>query len=186
MPASIQAVLAARIDRLPPDEKRILNCAAVIGRRVPYELLAEIAETQPQASRACRRESARGRIPLRDAPLSDARIRLQARADARGRLHHPAAGTPSPAARADLSRPRNAADDSSDRAEQLANHAFRAELWAKAIIHLRRAAGVAIARSADADAIQYLDQAITALSHLPDEPATLERRSTYGSNCATR
>jgi len=49
VPASVQAVLAARIDRLLPDEKRVLQCAAVIGRRVPYELLAAIADVQPQA-----------------------------------------------------------------------------------------------------------------------------------------
>jgi predicted ATPase len=31
MPAMIQAVLAARIDRLPPEEKHVLQTAAVIG-----------------------------------------------------------------------------------------------------------------------------------------------------------
>src|SRR5262249_21989970 len=31
MPGTVQAVLAARIDRLPPDEKRLLQIAAVIG-----------------------------------------------------------------------------------------------------------------------------------------------------------
>ncbi len=31
MPATVQAVLAARIDRLPPEEKRLLQTAAVIG-----------------------------------------------------------------------------------------------------------------------------------------------------------
>ena len=31
----MQAVLAARIDRLPPEEKRLLQTAAVIGTRCP-------------------------------------------------------------------------------------------------------------------------------------------------------
>ena len=31
MPATVHAVLAARIDRLPPEEKRLLQTAAVIG-----------------------------------------------------------------------------------------------------------------------------------------------------------
>src|SRR6185295_5169623 len=57
----------------------------------------------------------------------------------------------------------------SARPEQLAYHAFRAELWAQAIDHLRRAAAIAITNSADAGAIQYLEQAVTALSHLADE-----------------
>src|SRR5262249_46037460 len=35
VPATVQAVLAARIDRLPPEEKRLLQTAAVIGKDVP-------------------------------------------------------------------------------------------------------------------------------------------------------
>ena len=35
VPATVQAVLAARIDRLPPDDKRLLQMAAVIGMDVP-------------------------------------------------------------------------------------------------------------------------------------------------------
>ena len=31
VPATVQAILAARIDRLPQDEKRLLQTAAVIG-----------------------------------------------------------------------------------------------------------------------------------------------------------
>jgi predicted ATPase len=35
MPATVQAVLAARIDRLPPEDKQLLQTAAVIGHEVP-------------------------------------------------------------------------------------------------------------------------------------------------------
>ena len=35
VPATVQAVLAARIDRLPPEEKRLLQTAAVIGTGCP-------------------------------------------------------------------------------------------------------------------------------------------------------
>ena len=44
VPATVQAVLAARIDRLPPEEKRLLQTAAVIGKEVPLPLLQAIAE----------------------------------------------------------------------------------------------------------------------------------------------
>ena len=44
VPATVQAVLAARIDRLPPEEKRLLQTAAVIGMEVPLALLQAIAE----------------------------------------------------------------------------------------------------------------------------------------------
>src|SRR5262249_1836961 len=39
LPATVQAVLAARIDRLAPEDKRLLQAAAVIGKDVPYPLL---------------------------------------------------------------------------------------------------------------------------------------------------
>ena len=44
IPDTVQAVLAARIDRLPPVEKRLLQTAAVIGHEVPLHLLQAIAE----------------------------------------------------------------------------------------------------------------------------------------------
>ena len=44
VPATVQAVLAARIDRLPPEDKRLLQTAAVIGKDVPFALLQAIAE----------------------------------------------------------------------------------------------------------------------------------------------
>jgi class 3 adenylate cyclase len=42
VPATVQAVLAARIDRLPADEKRLLQTSAVIGKDVPFALLRAI------------------------------------------------------------------------------------------------------------------------------------------------
>src|SRR6266849_6245799 len=44
VPATVQAVLTARIDLLPPEEKRLLQTAAVIGTEVPLPLLQTIAE----------------------------------------------------------------------------------------------------------------------------------------------
>jgi class 3 adenylate cyclase len=49
IPATVQAVLAARIDRLPPEEKHVLQTAAVIGTEVPLPLLQAIAEL-PEAA----------------------------------------------------------------------------------------------------------------------------------------
>jgi subtilisin family serine protease len=44
VPATVQAVLAARIDRLPPDEKRLLQSASVLRKDVPVGLLHAIAD----------------------------------------------------------------------------------------------------------------------------------------------
>ena len=49
VPATVQAVLAARIDRLPPEDKRLLQTAAVIGTEVPLPLLQAIAEVPEDA-----------------------------------------------------------------------------------------------------------------------------------------
>src|SRR5262249_46152721 len=43
VPATVQAVLAARIDRLAPEDKRLLQSAAVVGKDVPYALLQAVA-----------------------------------------------------------------------------------------------------------------------------------------------
>jgi predicted ATPase len=43
VPATVQAVLAARIDRLPSEAKLLLQIAAVIGTKVPFPLLQAIA-----------------------------------------------------------------------------------------------------------------------------------------------
>src|SRR5262245_53212640 len=44
LPATAQAILAARIDRLAPEDKRLLQAAAVIGKDVPFPLLEAIAK----------------------------------------------------------------------------------------------------------------------------------------------
>jgi class 3 adenylate cyclase/tetratricopeptide (TPR) repeat protein len=47
VPASVQAVLSARIDRLPEREKTVLQAAAVIGKECPGPVLARVVELEP-------------------------------------------------------------------------------------------------------------------------------------------
>jgi class 3 adenylate cyclase/tetratricopeptide (TPR) repeat protein len=51
IPATAQAILAARIDRLSPEDKRLLQSASVIGREVPFALLQAIAQDGEEAIR---------------------------------------------------------------------------------------------------------------------------------------
>src|SRR5262249_40497140 len=44
VPTTVQAILAARLDRLPPNEKRILEIGAVIGNDFPFSLLQAISD----------------------------------------------------------------------------------------------------------------------------------------------
>ena len=51
VPATVQTILAARIDRLPAERKRLLQAASVIGKDVPYALLAAIVDQPDEALR---------------------------------------------------------------------------------------------------------------------------------------
>jgi class 3 adenylate cyclase/tetratricopeptide (TPR) repeat protein len=43
IPSTVQAVLASRIDRLPPGEKDLLQTLAVIGKEFPFRLVREVS-----------------------------------------------------------------------------------------------------------------------------------------------
>ena len=91
VPATVQAVLAARIDRLDPAAKQLLQVASVVGKEVSDAALgltagpASAEEIEPVAARADRR-----RLPLRGRALPAAGARLPPPADPRGRLRQPA------------------------------------------------------------------------------------------------
>ena len=48
VPVTVEAVLAARIDRLPPEEKRLLQTSAVIGKDVPEAMVQAVAEMREE------------------------------------------------------------------------------------------------------------------------------------------
>jgi DNA-binding SARP family transcriptional activator/tetratricopeptide (TPR) repeat protein len=50
LPASIQALLLARLDRLGPGERAVLECAAVVGKEFPERAVAELVEPAAAAS----------------------------------------------------------------------------------------------------------------------------------------
>jgi predicted ATPase len=51
IPVTAQAILAARIDRLPPEDKRLLQAASVIGKDIPFTLLQAIADVPENSLR---------------------------------------------------------------------------------------------------------------------------------------
>jgi len=51
IPATVQAILAARIDRLPMEDKQLLQTASVICKDVPFAILAAIANLREEALR---------------------------------------------------------------------------------------------------------------------------------------
>ena len=53
--------------------------------------------------------------------------------------------------------------------DQLAHHAFRGELWDKAVTYLRQCGARAITRSAYPEALTLFETALAAAEHLPDD-----------------
>ena len=57
--------------------------------------------------------------------------------------------------------------------ERLAYHALQGELWPRALRYSRQSGTKAFARSANREAVASFEQALTALTHLPESPETL-------------
>ena len=103
VPASVEAVLSARIDRLAQREKAVLQAAAVIGKEFPEPVLTRVVEPDPLGARGRASRAGRGRVRLRAGALSRGRLRVQAPADPGGGLRlaarrsprrHPRGGRP--------------------------------------------------------------------------------------------
>jgi class 3 adenylate cyclase/tetratricopeptide (TPR) repeat protein len=169
VPATVQAVLAARIDRLRPEEKRVLQTAAVIGTEVPLPLLQAIAEL-PEAALH------RGLAHLQAAEfLYETRLFPDHEYTFKHALTHEVAyGSLLQERRRALhacivvALEALAGDRVAEQVERLAHHALRGEVWDKALVYCRQAGEKAMARSAYREAVGYFEQTLNALPHLPE------------------
>jgi class 3 adenylate cyclase/tetratricopeptide (TPR) repeat protein len=176
VPATVQAVLAARIDRLAPEDKRLLQAAAVIGKDVPYPLLQAIAELREGWLR-------QGLADLQTAEfLYETNLFPDLEYTFKHALTHEVAydSLLQERRRALHARIMTAIeglypDRWAEQAERLAHHAVRGEVWDKAVTYLRQAGLKAAARSAHQEAVAYLEQALVALGHLPEQRETVEQ-----------
>ena len=176
VPATVQAVLAARIDRLPPEEKRLLQTAAVIGTEVPFALLQAIAEL-PEA------DLHRGLAHLQAAEfLYEASLFPELVYTFKHALTHEVAYSGLLQERRRVLHARIvealealAGDRVAEQVERLAYHALRGEVWDKALAYCRQAGEKAMTRSAYREAVGYFEQALSALPHLPEQRDTREQ-----------
>jgi class 3 adenylate cyclase/tetratricopeptide (TPR) repeat protein len=174
VPATVQAVLAARVDRLPDDLKRLLQCAAVIGTDVPFPVLFAVSDVDVAELRGglARLQSAEFLYETQLFPdieytfrhtlthdvvyrsiVTERRKALHARiVEAIERLHAGRLG---------------------EQVQRLAHHTVRAEAWDKAVGYLRQAGDKALNRSASQEAADWFAQALDALDHLPSDSDTL-------------
>src|SRR5215470_12476701 len=148
VPVTVQALLASRIDRLQPEEKRLLQAASVIGRDIPVALLGEISETTDEELRArlVRLEAAgllyEGRLfPEHEYKFKHALTHEVAQASL---LQERRRGLHRSILEALERRP---VDQTTSNVELLARHAVGAEAWDRAVRYLREAGRQTIARS---------------------------------------
>ncbi|HET9786386.1 MAG TPA: hypothetical protein VFP47_04595, partial [Pyrinomonadaceae bacterium] len=176
VPATVQAVLAARIDRLPPEEKRLLQSAAVVGKDIPFVLLQAIAD---QSVEELRRSLSR----LQAAEfLYETNLFPDLEYTFKHALTHEVAygGLLHEHRRALHSHLVETIENLfseriTEQVERLAHHALRGELWEQAVEYLHQAGKKASARSANPQATTYLEQALAALNHIPESRQTIEK-----------
>lgn len=175
IPDTVQAVLAARIDRLPVATKRLLQVAAVIGKHIPAALLQAIAEL-PDAT--YRRSLARLQaaeflyesrlFPEREYTFKHVltqEVAYESLLQERRRALH---------TRIVASLEALMDDRGSPQIERLAYHALHGGVWEKAVQYFRQAGTHAMARSAYREAKVSFEQALQALQHLPPARDTHE------------
>jgi class 3 adenylate cyclase/tetratricopeptide (TPR) repeat protein len=138
VPATVQAILAARIDRLPPADKQLLQTASVVGKDLPWALLVEAAERPEDDVRrgVARLQAAEFVYEAKLFPDLEYTFKhalthevtygslLQ---DRRRAIHARIVGAIE----------RVYADRLAEHADGLAHHAFRGEVWDKALHYLR-------------------------------------------------
>lgn len=167
LPATVQAVLGERIDRLPRPLKLLLQVAAVIGDDVPLNVLRPLMElpppvldaqldalqdaeflfeTQPAPNRRFSFKHALTRDVAYASLLVTQRRRLHQRV-LKIMLRH--------------LRPRG-----DELVERLAHHAVNGERWALAVKFLRQAGDKGFRRSAYREAVRFYEAALKALDNL--------------------
>src|SRR5262249_39697815 len=68
-----------------------------------------------------------------------------------------------------------AGDRVAEQVERLAHHALRGEVWDKALAYCRQVGEKAMTQSAYHEAVEYFEQALGALAHLPEQHDTREQ-----------
>jgi class 3 adenylate cyclase/tetratricopeptide (TPR) repeat protein len=176
LPATVKGIIAARIDKLAPAEKDLLQTLAVVGKEFPLGLVRHVSGKSNQALIPLLSNLQFGEFIYEQpaAPEPDYTFKhaltLEVAYDSilterRKVIHERAAAGIETIFGAQLD----------DHLDELANHYSRSGNPAKAVEFLERAATRAHARSAYAEAERYLTQAISLIVELPDTPERVRR-----------
>jgi class 3 adenylate cyclase/tetratricopeptide (TPR) repeat protein len=176
IPPTVQAVLAARVDALPPADKHLLQEAAVIGHDVPFALLHAICGLAEDELRDLldNLQAAEFLYSTRPDPELQYTFKHALTHDVTysGVLHE--------RRREIHARIVNAmeelyADRLGEQVERLAYHALQGEQKEKAAHYLRQAGAKAAGRSAVAAARTWFEQSLDVLKSLPESQSAMEQ-----------
>jgi class 3 adenylate cyclase/predicted ATPase len=169
VPATVQTVLASRIDRLSPEDKELLQTLAVLGREFPLGLVKQVTlrtqdKLEPMLSRLQAGELIyeQPSFPETEYVFKHALtqgVAYNALLIERRKLLHERAG---------LALVTMFAEQVEDHLDELAHHFSHTDNVPKAVEYLGRAGQQALHRSAYPDAISRLTAAINLLPRLPD------------------
>jgi class 3 adenylate cyclase/tetratricopeptide (TPR) repeat protein len=172
---TVQAILAARIDRLPEEDKQLLQVAAVIGKDVPFSLLeaatgmpADAVRQHLAALQAAEFLYEKSLFPDLEYTFKHAlthEVAYGGVLQERRRILH---------IRIMEALERHYADRLVEQCERLGYHAYRAQAWEKALIYLRQSGDKASGRSANREAAAWFEQALEALAHCVEHTAATE------------
>ncbi len=176
IPDTVHAVIAARIDRLRPTDKRLLQIAAVIGHEVPLHLLQVVAELPDDSLQRALAHLQAGEFLYETRRFPDLayafkhalthEVAYNSLLQERQRTLH---------AHIVEALEELSADRLAEQVERLAHHAWQGELWEKAVAYLRQSAAKAIESSANREALAHFERVLAALQHLPQSRARLEQ-----------
>jgi class 3 adenylate cyclase/tetratricopeptide (TPR) repeat protein len=170
IPATVRALIAARIDRLSSAEKRLLQSAAAIGRDIPLGLLQAIVDVP-----SMRVESLLGRLTDAEFLHRTAEYPNPEYSFRHALIHEVCYAGLLHSARSELhSRiveviERRYSDRIAEHFERLTDHALRGHVWEKAGRYGRLAGAKAARRSANVGSVRYYDMAFEALHHLSQD-----------------
>jgi predicted ATPase len=171
LPTTVQGVLAARIDRLPPEEKELLQTLAVIGKEFPLSLLARVVDKAGEGlsellSHLRETEFIYEQPAFPEVEYTFKHALTQEVAygsvlhERRKALHERTAAAMEGLYRATLE----------DHYGELAHHYSLSGNTQKAVEYLQLAGQQAMQRSANAEALSHLTRALELLKTLPDTP----------------
>jgi predicted ATPase len=179
VPATVQAVLAARIDRLPPDTKRLLQTAAVIGTEVPFPLLQTVADMVPETLHRSLAQL-QGAEFLYETHLFPERVHTFKHALTQNVAYQSLLTSTRQQVHRQIAQAVETLfpETVETQPERLAHHYTAAALYEPAVAYWQRAGQRAMARSAHQEAVSHFTTGIELLQTLPETPARTQQALT--------